>query len=162
MLRSTDVEYPCPDCEYTDLNRQVSFVDDGDYPERIRCCADCSVTPSEDCIAPLSIFYGMCMDCIDVMAEHMLRECVLCQFLWKTLRAMPPLERVCKPCLPLYSLQREVWLLYGPVRLRIEVELGPDCQICTEKQKHQFLYTTLQRDSEELCDPCLAMFQPSV
>ena len=173
MLSSEDVTDPCPDCEYSDVNRQVRFWDDDVYPpQRVRRCAPCTTYPDaqemdsdgpfEDCCGPLTIFYGMCMDCIDDFAQHLLKECALCQFFWKTLRALPPLERVCKPCLPLYSLQREVWLLYGPVRLRTEVEPGPDCQICIEKQKHQFLLELLQTGHVRLCWPCLKALQPDL
>ena len=159
MLSTKDVKFACPDCEYSDLSRQVSFVDDEGYPERIRCCQDCSIKPSEDCIASLPLFYGMCMDCIDDHAEDLLRDCDLCQFLWRTLRTIKPLTHVCKPCRPLYDLYNELWALYGPVTRASEVEPGPDCLICIEKLKHQFLYASLHTGRVRMCWPCLRVFQ---
>ena len=168
MSTSLDSASLCQDCKYSDDDRQVNFVDEDVYPERIRRCPHCIVFPDaqemdrepfQDCCGPLSMFYGMCMDCIDDLAEHMLRECDLCQFIWKSLRIIRPLERVCKPCFPLHNLYQDVWLLYGPVGGETLVEPGPDCQICYEKRMHQFLYAMFQAGRARMCWPCLRVFR---
>ena len=169
MFSTSDFQTPCPNCEYSDLNRSVTFVDEDVYPERRRRCPHCIVYPDaqemdrepfEDCCGRMSLFYGLCMDCIDAMVKSWLNRCDLCQNLWKTLRTVQHIDHVCKSCLTLYELYDELWELFRPPGPEpMQVPSGPDCQICCLKWKHQFLYAMLQTGRARMCWPCIKVFQ---